>query len=153
MTNKVQLRRVKMLIEEFEEILRTVPKPNFNMKMWCELRTSNLVNSNLRAKIREAVKNPCGTAACLAGKAGLMPRFRRLGFKWDDIFDQNTEFYGTFSYDGAVGNYAVKRFFGTDVFHDVFINTDNIVTIKGGIYHLKLCVARIEKYHAQYGTP
>lgn len=35
-----------------------------------------------QSKLKDAMSNPCGTACCLAGKAGLMPEFHKLGFKW-----------------------------------------------------------------------
>jgi len=156
MTTKVQLKRINILIEELEKLRASTPRPKFNMGMWCELTgrdekdswgraVSNDTRAELRAKIKAAVLNPCGTAACLCGKAGLMPRFRRMGFRWDVSKSGKVE--GKFYYSkrgrarDTYGEVATMEFFGFDVYDDVFINVDEIKTLSQGIKALKRFVA------------
>jgi len=74
MTTKVQKERIEVLIEELEKLrAKHGRKVKFDMGVWCKATKED---------IPEAIKNPCGTYACLAGKAGLIPRIRRMGFKW-----------------------------------------------------------------------
>ena len=90
-TTKVQLRRINILIEELEELRRTTKDIKFEMGTWCELEYVDDGQSatDLQKLIRNATKNPCGTAACLAGKAGLIPRIRKMGFMWNMIPRKN----------------------------------------------------------------
>jgi len=131
-TTKVQLDRIRILIEELEKLRKDNPKGKFNMGIWCDLEFAR-TKTKLQKQIMEATKNPCGTAACLAGKAGLMPRFRRMGFKWT----AHSSGYADFSYKGNLGDDAVKAFFGYDVFTDVFLNTNEIKTLFQGINALR----------------
>jgi len=142
MTTPTQLRRINILIEELIKLRqRAIDRDReieFNMASWME---PGMSSPNLRSKIDKAVRNPCGTEACLCGKAGLIPRIRRLGFKWDII----PKSYGTsanFQYTGGDGDryhgsHAVKEFFGEDVTEEVFLGGQDINTLFQGIQALK----------------
>lgn len=130
MTTRVQLRRIKILIEELEKL----PTDGvFKMDTWCEL--SGGFGTSLKSKIRKAVRNPCGTAACLAGKAGLIPRIRRMGFKWDVL--GRWGHHANFRYKTFIGGSARWEFFGEDVNDAVFTSIDTIDTLPEGIEALK----------------
>ena len=134
MTTKVQLRRIEILIEELEKLRKAKPKGKFNMRIWCALKRA-ATRAVLRKQIREAVKNPCGTSACLAGKAGLIPRIRKMGFKWDTI-DRWGD-HGGFRYKKFIREAAVRAFFGDDVYWGVFNRPHSITTLFQGINALK----------------
>jgi len=51
---------------------KDMPRPKFNICSW--FKKTYLYNS-------VDVFKPCGTSACAAGYAGLLPEFRKLGFK------------------------------------------------------------------------
>jgi len=136
MTTPVQLRRIRILIEELEKLRKDNPKGKFNMGIWCAL-TKAVDRFILRKEILEATKDPCGTVACLAGKAGLIPRIRRMGFKWDPTGRRKA--HANFRYREHRGVGAVTAFFGEDVLYHVFrIMTIN--TLYQGIQALKIFV-------------
>lgn len=65
--------------------------------------------------VEAAYANPCGTAACIAGKAGLMSVFHARGYKWD----------------GFGFTTRPEVFFGRRVYYSIFVGTwaqDNIHT-------------------------
>ncbi len=71
-----QRRRLNTLADELSNLDGFV-----HMGDWMTVpHRDSLDRSNLR---RAAQANPCGTAACIAGKAGLMEVFREEGFEWD----------------------------------------------------------------------
>lgn len=147
----VQLNRIKMLIEEFEIILED-RNARIHMRDWCELEYAE-TKEEAKRKLKDAVDNPCGTAACLAGKAGLMRRFRNLGFKWTMKFEpgffsyDEGHFSGEFEYRDSTGDDAVREFFGDDAYEELFMDF-TIKSVRGGIYRLKQFVNRVEKERA-----
>jgi len=149
MTTPIQLHRIKILIEELTKLRqRAIDKSRgieFDMTTWMD---PELCSPNLGTKINKAVKNPCGTSACLAGKAGLIPKIRKLGFQWDIT----PKSYGTsagFSYTENefryTGNSAVSLFFGGGVFKAVFLDVKGINTLHQGIMALKRFVHKARK--------
>ena len=141
MTTKAQLRRINILIEELEKLRKENPKGKFDMGTWCSIKRA-ATRLLLRKQILEAIQNPCGTAACLAGKAGLIPRIRRMGFKWDTAKSRGN--VADFRYKKLIGNVAVQFFFGSAVFHRVFTRTYSISTLYQGIQALKCFVKDYE---------
>lgn len=132
MTTKAQLNRIRILIEELEKLRKEHGrKVKFAMGVWCDLEDKSL---------REAVRNPCGTYACLAGKAGLIPRIRRMGFKcFDDDFGVD------FKYKSHSGTSAIEKFFGKEIMRSVFTRyAMTIPTLFQGILALKRFVAARE---------
>lgn len=99
-------RRVEILLEELEKL----PKESFVYMTDWVVAGGKLSESDEARFVRSAMKNPCGTAACIAGKAGLMPRFRKLGFRWN--FEEQYDFED-----------AVYDFFGLMTHRIVFANT------------------------------
>lgn len=75
--NPIYRKRINTLIRE----LQKHPDGFIAMETWADPR---IAVAGLRA---EAEANPCGTACCLAGKAGLMKVFQAQGFSWrfDDL--------------------------------------------------------------------
>lgn len=148
-TTTKQLTRIKILIEELESLRENTEKPAFDMGTWCEISEAD-TKTKIQKQISEAVKNPCQTAACLAGKAGLMPRFRRMGFSWrfshfGILFGKNEiGACASFKYKEYKGVLAVKMFFGADVTKEVFMQTLGIRTLFQGINALKEFVAEEE---------
>jgi len=97
-----QIDRVKQLIEEF----RIFNDVGFiNMVDWAVSEAPGTEYD----KLTQAINNPCGTAACIAGKAGLMQVFRDQGFKW------------CFRNDGF--SIEPQEFFGEETYNCVFIGT------------------------------
>lgn len=152
MTN-LQIEHCKILVEELEKLQKATKAPVFSMERWVNpildrARTQAL----LHKRIMDVTKNPCGTAACLAGKAGLIPRIRRLGFKWDIV---KGRYYGgdakaNFKYGTSEGTYAVTAFFGYSTFTNVFMRT-KIRTLNGALRVLRKHIRVEEAYIAQYG--
>ena len=141
MTTK-QLRRVKILITELEKLRATTKTPKFNMGQWMSrlLKRRNSKKA-MKIAIMEATREPCNTSACLAGKAGLIPKIRRMGFRWDVIgANSYGEGVADFRYKDFIGDEAVKQFFGYDTYSDVFLNTYDINTLFQGINALKRAV-------------
>ena len=148
-----QINNCKILIEELTKLQETVKEPIFDMSRWVDPILDHFrTKKGLHAKIMEVTKNPCGTAACLAGKAGLIPRIRKMGFKWDVVVHKNYlhEATATFMFDDLQENEAVRAFFGTTTFQKVFLRT-KIRTLNGGIRVLKRHVKDEETYRAKYG--
>lgn len=139
--SKQQLFRVKVLIEELEKMRKSNPSPKFHMKSWCELACARS-RTFLNKLIRRATKNPCGTTACLAGKAGLIPKIRRMGFKWEarelssELLRSTTARAG-FKFKDKVDDNAVKEFFGIMCYWEVFMDIYGISTLIEGIKALK----------------
>ncbi len=130
------LRRIKILIEEFEKFGN---KGFVYMDEW--VNTDNVPESDMgrgdRKFIIEAGKNPCGTAACIAGKAGLMPRFRRLGFKYNI-------YWGSF-------NVSADRFFGESFHEAVFVGrfaVSNVHTPKQAVILMKAFLEDVDRAEA-----
>ncbi len=141
MTTPIQLHRIEILIEELEKLRQRAKERKeeieFNMGFWI---TPEMEGPNLKGKIDKAVRNPCGTAACLAGKAGLIPRIRRLGFKFDIVpgsYGAKAEFQYTENGFNYRENSAIGAFFGEDVTKKIFIGSHNIDTLFQGIQALK----------------
>ncbi len=146
--NAKQYRRVKILITELEKLRKTTKKPKFYMgNRMSRILQKRVSKRALRIAIMEATREPCGTEACLAGKAGLIPRIRRMGFKWD-VMDEPGE-YGyakaNFRYKFYKGDEAVRHFFGRDIFNDIFMNTAGIKTLFQGINKLKAAVKTVRE--------
>lgn len=142
-TTKVQKGHIRVLIEELEK-LQDTKDIQFNMSHWCELGLRKPFDAPMpREELREAIllatKNPCGTSACLAGKAGLIPRIRRMGFKWG--VSRGGAIKGIFRYTNngreLTGDAAVCAFFGERVFEIVFTGRFDIKTIPQGIQALE----------------
>jgi len=164
MTNKEQINRLKVLIEELEIIYKGPrKKSSINMSEWCELDKFHSMAALTRA-IKIATEDPCGTSACLAGKAGLIPRIRKMGFKWDFDHSQPVGFEWerkTQAVAGFVfkerghlprkGDIAVKEFFGERAFQDVFHNF-NIKTLFQGIRELKAFVKVEQRIYDQFSS-
>lgn len=161
MTTLVQLKRIKILIEELESLKETTKKPAFDMHQWCEigeLRTKAL----MQKQINKAVKNPCQTAACLAGKAGLMPRFRRMGFSWafshygpSGVIHNRLVALADFRYRDRhkhvwKGTFALEKFFGIPVYRQIFMRTYKIRTLFQGINALKRFVAEEDRKNREW---
>jgi hypothetical protein len=146
--NDIQLKRTKVLIVELHKLRDNTEKPKFNMGDWMNNLLSRMSSkAALHKAIMEATKNPCGTAACLAGKAGLIPRIRRMGFKWDVLPERSYltgQAQAGFHYDGWTGDHAVQEFFGSDVFHEVFMDISGIRTLLQGIRALEKIVKEEE---------
>ncbi len=138
--SKVQYNRTKILIEELKTLRANTPKPKFRMANWMsEFLTKMFHKKDLHQAIMDATREPCGTACCLAGKAGLIPRIRRLGFKWD-VLDGGSAWSdakANFQYKDEIGNEAVKLFFGSYLFCRVFMNTEGLRTLLQGIKALQ----------------
>ncbi len=152
----IQIKRTEVLIEELIKLRATTEKPQFNMKQWMSNFLTRMPGAKalLHREIMEATKNPCGTSACLAGKAGLIPRIRRMGFKWDVVPEpKSSRYYDTracFQYDGLTGDNAAVAFFGNAVYHGVFMNYGEIRTLLQGINALKEVVAKAKSYNESY---
>jgi hypothetical protein len=150
MTEK-QYRRVKILITELEKLRQTTKKPKFYMGNWMSrLLQKRRSKRALHIAVMEATREPCGTEACLAGKAGLIPKIRRMGFKWD-VTDRTDEYdyaIANFRYKVYTGDEAVRAFFGRDIFNQVFMNTSGIKTLFQGINALKRAVKDYEEWQA-----
>lgn len=146
-TTSLQLHHIKVLIEELEKLRTETPKPKFEMSRWIDaLLTFGRNKTSLRKTIHEATLHPCRTSACLAGKASLIPRIRRMGFRWDFWdFNVHGEATAAFHYRGYFGTSAVRKFFGEDVYYQVFVNLENIRTLLQGIKALKQFMERNEK--------
>ncbi len=141
MTTLIQLHRIEVLIEELTKLRqRSIDRKEeieFNMVFWI---TPEMEGPNLKGKIDKAVRNPCGTQPCLAGKAGLNPRIRRLGFKFDIVpgsYGTKAEFQYTENGFNYRENSAIKAFFGEDVTKKIFIGGQDIHTLLQGIQALK----------------
>lgn len=141
MTTPIQLHRIEILIEELEKLRQRAKKRKqeiqFFMGNWI---TPELASPNLKDKIAKAVRNPCGTQACLAGKAGLISKIRRMGFKWEILpGSRGTEsnFQFTENRYRFRGDSAVKAFFGGDVTKEIFLGSQSIKTLFQGIQALK----------------
>ncbi len=148
--NDAQLKRCKILITELHELRKNTIKPKFNMGNWmCDTLSRMTRKGRLHRAIMEATKNPCSTAACLAGKAGLIPRIRRMGFKWDVLSGVSYltgQAQAGFHYGGYTGDDAVKAFFGSDAFHDIFMDLGGIRTLLQGIRALERLVKAEEQF-------
>ncbi len=141
MTTLIQLHRIEVLIEELTKLRqRSIDRGReieFYMGNWI---TTDLCSPHLKDKITKAVRNPCGTQACLAGKAGLIPRIRRLGFKFDIVpgsYGAKAEFQYTENGITWSENSAIRMFFGEDVTKKIFIGSQDIHTLFQGIQALK----------------
>ena len=148
---KAQLFRVGVLIEELEKVRKSTPSPKFNMKSWCTLHRA-ATKTFLKKLIGQAVKNPCGTTACLAGKAGLLPKIRRMGFRWEVMRPKSYRQRGHpahagFRYKHNIEVNAVKKFFGTMCYWEVFMNIYGINTLLQGIDALKRFHKRESRAH------
>jgi len=93
---EIYKKRIKQLIKEFK---KQGTAGAIHMNSWVYGRPDSV----------KALANPCGTAACIAGKAGLMPAFRKKGFRWNFLTRR-------FSNPPEV-------FFGNEVYCAVFIGT------------------------------
>lgn len=155
MTTPVQLKRLNVLIEELERLRANTVKPKFNMGNWMSNALSRFKTKvGLHKAIMEATENPCGTAACLAGKAGIIPKIRRMGFKWDVLPEfsyLNGQAQAGFHYNGWTGDYAVKEFFGQEAFHECFMAIGEIKTLLQGINKLKSVVKYETRINAEEG--
>lgn len=150
---ETQYKRTKVLIEELIKLRSNTVKPKFKMKNWMsETLTKMFRKEDLHAEIMEATRNPCGTACCLAGKAGLLPRIRRMGFKWDVIPGPKrfswSDAKADFQFNGETGTKATREFFGSHVFERVFMNTSHIRTLLQGIKALQAVVEQYEDNQA-----
>lgn len=148
-TTQIQINRLNVLIEELEKLRANTAKPKFEMRNWMAETLSKFATKvGLHKAIMDATKNPCGTAACLAGKAGLIPRIRRLGFRWD-VMETKTfmtnQAQACFHFDGYTGDVAVKHFFGWEAFSEVFMALGEITTLFQGIKRLKKLVKEEQK--------
>ncbi len=144
MTTQIQIDRLNVLIVELEALRANTKKPKFDMGNWMSGALTRLTTKvGLHKAIMEATENPCGTASCLAGKAGLIPKIRRMGFKWDVMPDRSYltgQAQAGFHYDGWTGDFAVQEFFGSEAFHEVFMAISEIRTLLQGIKALKRLV-------------
>ena len=142
----IQITRCKVLIRELKLLKANTVKPKFFMGNWMSLfLTKRRTTRELHQDIMEATRNPCGTACCLAGKAGLIPAIRRMGFKWDVYTkDQAFDLFGNaragFQFGSHLGDAAVINFFGQLAFSDVFMNIYNIHTLLQGIKALEAVI-------------
>lgn len=136
--SREHLHRIKVLIEELEDLRANTPKPKFNMKAWCEI-VRGKSKTFLRKLIGAAVKNPCGTSGCLAGKAGLIPKIRRMGFRWEVLPGCRSHRPATagFRYKNFTTDAAVRQFFGRMCYWEVFMDMYGINTLLQGIVALK----------------
>lgn len=151
MTTKIQLKRIEILIEELEKLRKENPRGIFDMGDWCALDSAP-TKTELDKQIKEATKNPCGTAACLAGKAGLIPRIRQMGFRWGSrvsILGWDSYAYGGFRYKDYFDDNAIEAFFGEEVLNTVFYDTATINTLYQGIKALKKFI-QIEKMGGEH---
>lgn len=149
MTTEIQLKRLGILVEELEKLRDSVPASEvcFDMGQWCELQNaeSRTTRTKILADIEAATLNPCNTYACLAGKAGLIPRIRRAGFKWtisdpkagedDDSCWSHTEFqYKDRAGHVVKGHDAITAFYGESAMSNVFLHhSHGIDTLQDGI--------------------
>ena len=91
-------RRAETLLEEFRKL-----GPGFvQMRDW--------VSEEVPVDV--ACANPCGTAACIGGKAGMMEVFREEGFYWTGTVSFRTE---------TVFSVHPREFFGNDMHDAVFL--------------------------------
>lgn len=106
--NRYHRRRLLRLIAEFERLDGFVYMDAFvvgnNCAAWISGADFKLQDEHLRA----AIRNPCGTAACIAGKAGLMPVFRRQGLRYN-------------YQDSGQYQKQLEKFFGIAVTRAVFL--------------------------------
>ncbi len=93
----IHRQRLAQLADELDKLEGFI-----NMKAWVYVGAGTL---------EDAQAHPCGTAACIAGKAGLMPVFRAQGFRW--WFPSPAFRHGEFTEKPSV-------FFGDDVSNAVF---------------------------------
>lgn len=153
MTN-FQINNCKILLEELEKLQQATKAPVFSMERWVNpILDRARTQKALHKRIMQVTDNPCGTAACLAGKAGLIPRIRRLGFKWDVLTGKRRCFFGgdakaNFQYDIYEGTNAVCAFFGGDTFREVFMRT-KIRTLNGALRVLRKHI-RVEEIRASF---
>ncbi len=147
---ETQISNCKVLIEELTKAQKAERKPIFSMERWIDPNLdSGPSKKALHEKIMKVTLDPCGTAACLAGKAGLFPRIRKLGFKWDVI--SKAGYLGavaraSFSYQGLIGTDATREFFGRSTLDNVFMRT-KIRTLNGALRVLKRHVKDKEAYN------
>ena len=137
--SKAQLFRIEVLIEELVRLRKDTPKPMFSMKNWCLLARGR-TQTFLKQLIGAAVKDPCGTTACLAGKAGLIPKIRRMGFRWEVMKGRRGRGLPAragFRYKNNIEDKAVKSFFGPMCYWEVFMDIYGINTMLQGIDALK----------------
>lgn len=93
------MRFQKKRLIELARFLRTkVPAENFNMKTWLNGRPSDLK------------RRVCGTAACALGWACAIPRFNRLGLRFERTPRSLASAYPR--YKGYDSLEAAKQFFG-----------------------------------------
>lgn len=155
MTN-FQINNCKILVEELVKLQATVDNPVFDMERWVNPRLDRArTQKALHKRIMKVTDNPCGTAACLAGKAGLIPRLRRLGFKWDVLKGKHRRFFGgdakaNFQYGIYEGTNAVSAFFGCRTFTNVFMRT-KIRTLNGALRVLRKHIREEEAYNVVNG--
>ncbi len=147
--NETQISHCKVLIEELTKAQKAERKPIFSMKRWVDPGIEGAgTKKELHERIMKVTLDPCGTAACLAGKAGLFPRIRKLGFKWDVIAGGYRGYArANFSYGDRRGSQATRAFFGDSTFDNVFMRTQ-IRTLKGALRVLKHHVKLEEEYNA-----
>jgi len=110
------LERIKILVGELESF---GPVGYIKMDAWFYLPwrlCGYMVSAKDRAEeigdlIERGTKNPCGTAACIAGKAALMPVFNEMGFflKAADMGDNGNGF-----------SISPSSFFGSTISDSVF---------------------------------
>ncbi len=95
-------RRIKTLVAELSKLEGFI-----HMTGWMA-EPNTTTDEGYEKFLKRARKNPCGTAACIAGKAGLMDVFRKEGFYWD--------------YYSGRGGFSIEAsaFFGQDVHYSVF---------------------------------
>ncbi len=157
--DKQQYKRTKVLIEELIKLRANTEKPKFQMKNWMSEALKKMASKvGLHKAIMDATKNPCGTTCCLAGKAGLIPRIRRMGFKWDvrpgpvdaKHYSWSAQPWARacFQFDGWTGDAAARKFFGDTVFEKVFMNVAGIRTLLQGIKALQYQVEQYEDNQA-----
>jgi len=164
MTSKTQLNRLSILSTELSKLSDAMPAESvrFDMGLWCELTNADslLSRADLEKQITEATRNPCNTYACLCGKAGLIPRIRRMGFKWairelnvDPNYDGRRPCVGEFQYKNLRDHEAIREFFGDGAMDNVFLNHSSIETLDEGIELLEDYIQKETTHNRVYGEP
>jgi len=140
-TTPEQLARLEILHEEFKKL----PKDGrFFMEYWlADLERADY--DEIKEGYNKALENPCGTAGCIVGKAGFIPRIRDLGFKITlEPFDERLYFTDEINETcistkglGAACDESEENplisFWGYDAFSELFTSSkaiDNIFNIE-----------------------
>lgn len=130
-SKELQRERVLQLIEG----LKAAPDGYVLMRNWTDSNYVDVPEEMREDYMKRASANPCGTACCIAGKAGLMPVFQDQGFKWLDYWAEPDE---------TPFSIHPLQFFGRSLYQAVLVGQwtmDNIETTAQAIMVLEAFLA------------